>query len=153
MDINQQQKKHKPWYKKLWIVIPLGIFVAPVIIITVIATVYGMITAVQESSKTTDEKPQQTQQTTIPKSAKGYVDDKQIIAQNHVQFVGAVVNTGESTARFNCHAEASDTNDELIGSKLVKTPELKPGESYSYTVDFETSKPATLIKYSRLTCE
>lgn len=55
------KESNKPWYKKLWIMIPLGIFVAPVIIITVIATIYGAIVGVQQSAKNDQDKPQQTQ--------------------------------------------------------------------------------------------
>lgn len=182
METNQQ-KELTPWYKKSWgilliilsvitltFAIPLFIIMwqskkwplwGKILVTVIVVGYFGSALLLRFTTdlnvvQNTEQKPTVTETQTEPKSnsiAKGYVDEKRVVAQNQIQFIGAVLNFGENASTFTCYAKASDANDVLMGTATVNVPQIKSGEYHSYTVDIETDRPASLVVYSRLTCE
>ena len=71
------QKQSKPWYKRLWIIIPLGILIMPIAMIIVIATIYGIVTGINDSA----HKQQQSSQVTEHEN-----NSSEMISHSKVQY-------------------------------------------------------------------
>lgn len=157
---NEPKKQTKKWYKKLWIMIPLGIFVAPVVIITLIATIYGIFTATQETSQSpngnqaaSQASENKNQQSTVKYIQPEWeITNTETVGSTYIVATGYLMNRTSEAGIADCNIEFYDREIKWAGGKGFGGRELQPDERYDFTVQVEVTNTG-LISKQNIDCE
>lgn len=143
--------QNKPWHKKWWAITLMVIFVGPV----ALATVYGVIVGVEESS-TRDPSTNQSsanQQSTIKYIQPDWeITNTETVGTKYVVASGYLINRTDETGVADCNIEFYDRETEWAGGKGFGGRELKPNEKYDFTIQVEVEHVGLIAKQN-IDCE
>jgi hypothetical protein len=143
-------KQNEPWYKKWWAITLMVIFVGPV----ALATVFGIIAGVQETSKNpSSNQPNNNQRATASYIQPDWeITNTETVGTKYVVASGYLINrTGESGVA-ECIIEFYDRETKWAGGKGFGGRELKPNERYGFTIQVEVEHVGLVAKQN-IYCE